>query len=289
MTAQNLRRKDATVDAARVEYLLAKKFAPSAYAFLPQLRNSTGYAARKVRTADAVAMSLWPSRGIYLHGFEIKVHRGDWLNELRQPEKAEEIAQFCRYWSLVAAEGVADPLEVPGNWGLIVASAKELKLVREPQPMECAPPTLALVAAMFRNVNERIGQFKDSYVHLDDLEERVAAEVEKELSRRDRSDAAAKTLERLKVALAEFHEFSGIAIDEHGCRLPGDRYLGADLKKVGTAVAAVLRHDPETFVLQLQKDALAYQKALVRIHDELAATIRTMREMSATEATEVSA
>src|SRR5688572_18266988 len=103
----SLRRKNAAVDASRVEYLLAKRFAPSAYAFLPQLRNGTGFG--RTRTADAVAMSLWPSRGIYLHGFEIKVGRGDWLSELRQPEKAEEIARFCKYWSLVAAEGVCDP------------------------------------------------------------------------------------------------------------------------------------------------------------------------------------
>ena len=39
------------------------------YCLLPQVRNSTGYSS-KVRTADAIAMSLWPSRGLTLTGFE---------------------------------------------------------------------------------------------------------------------------------------------------------------------------------------------------------------------------
>ena len=39
------------------------------YCLLPQVRNSTGYSS-KVRTADAIAMSLWPSRGLTLTGFK---------------------------------------------------------------------------------------------------------------------------------------------------------------------------------------------------------------------------
>ena len=45
---------------------------------------------------------VWPSRGLYLHGFEIKVHRNDWLRELKNPAKAEEIAGYCHFWWVVA-------------------------------------------------------------------------------------------------------------------------------------------------------------------------------------------
>ena len=33
------------------------------------------------RYADAIAMNLWPSRGLAVHGFEIKISRGDWQRE----------------------------------------------------------------------------------------------------------------------------------------------------------------------------------------------------------------
>lgn len=43
------------------------------YALLPQVGNGTG--SRCNRHADALALSLWPSRGLHLNGFEIKSHR----------------------------------------------------------------------------------------------------------------------------------------------------------------------------------------------------------------------
>lgn len=73
---------------------LRKTFKPPAYIVLGEVRNTTGYA-RRVRIADALVLSTWPSRGLYIHGFEIKSSRNDWLREFGAPEKAEEIFQFC--------------------------------------------------------------------------------------------------------------------------------------------------------------------------------------------------
>jgi hypothetical protein len=71
---------------ADVYALLCRKFAGTAYAVLPQVANGTGHAAG--RWLDAVVASLWPSRGLWLHGFEIKVRRDDWLQALREGQKA---------------------------------------------------------------------------------------------------------------------------------------------------------------------------------------------------------
>ena len=46
-------------------------------------------------SGDAVIMSLWPSRGLELHGVEIKVSRADWKREAADPAKAEAIAAYC--------------------------------------------------------------------------------------------------------------------------------------------------------------------------------------------------
>lgn len=51
---------------------LGKTFLSPSYAMLTQVRNGTGMS-RNARTADAMFMSLWPSRGIYLAGIEVKV------------------------------------------------------------------------------------------------------------------------------------------------------------------------------------------------------------------------
>ncbi len=90
------------------------------WAFLQQVRNSTGFASRTVRTADFLALSLWPSRGLSLHGFEAKQARGDWKREREDPAKAEEIAQYCDFWWLVVTSASIAPLdEVPETWGLL--------------------------------------------------------------------------------------------------------------------------------------------------------------------------
>ena len=74
-------------------------FSAPAYITLEEVRDATGFDGH--RTADAMAISLYRSRGKSLWGFEFKVSRNDWLKELKQPEKAESIMRYCNYWGLV--------------------------------------------------------------------------------------------------------------------------------------------------------------------------------------------
>jgi hypothetical protein len=116
--------------AADIEKLIIAKHPKEAWAVLPQVRNGTGFA-RNPRTADVLAMSLWPSRGIFLHGFEIKVSKNDWKTELLNPAKAEAIAQYCGYWWIAAPADVVNVFELPVNWGLMAATDKTLKIVKQ--------------------------------------------------------------------------------------------------------------------------------------------------------------
>src|SRR5208282_6858544 len=74
-------------------------FSPPAYITLEEVRDATGFDGH--RTADAIAVSLYRSRGKAIWGFEMKVSRSDWLHELKQPEKSESIMRYCNYWALV--------------------------------------------------------------------------------------------------------------------------------------------------------------------------------------------
>jgi hypothetical protein len=133
--------------------LLRKRYDPAAWALFEEVRNAAAH--KSVRTADAVAMSLWPSRGLHIHGFEIKSSRKDWLNELKSPEKAEPIMRYCDFWWLVAPRDVAVDSEIPKTWGWMVPHGNTLKIVKdapklEPQPLDCS-----FVAVLLKNAQER--------------------------------------------------------------------------------------------------------------------------------------
>ena len=88
------------------------------YAYLEQVRNQTGFTDKRLRIADAITMGLYPSRGLYIEGYEVKVSRSDWLSELKQPEKADDIAGYCHYWWIVAPKDIITVDEMPHDWGL---------------------------------------------------------------------------------------------------------------------------------------------------------------------------
>jgi hypothetical protein len=89
------------------------------------VRNATGHL-RTARYADAISVSTYPSRGLTVDGFEIKVSKGDWKRELENPDKAEEIARYCDHWWVVAPAGIVPPGTVPKGWGLLEAKKSGL-------------------------------------------------------------------------------------------------------------------------------------------------------------------
>lgn len=98
------------------------------YALLPQVRNAAGFDAS--RTFDAVAVSLWPSRGFSIHCYEVKCSRSDWLRELKEPAKAEAAARHCDRFSIVASDSsIVKSGELPPTWGLLVVSGQTLRTV----------------------------------------------------------------------------------------------------------------------------------------------------------------
>ena len=92
-------------------------------AFIAEFRGGTGY--ERESRADAIAMHLWPSKGLELIGFELKTSRTDWLKELKQSDKCEPIKQFCDRWYLVVDNQIIVREydgEVPEDWGYMYMS-----------------------------------------------------------------------------------------------------------------------------------------------------------------------
>lgn len=140
---------------AEVFAALRAKFPAPEYALLSQVRNGTGFSRKTVRTADALVMGLYPSRGLHLSGIEIKVDRHDWIRELKNPDKAEEIARFCDFWWIAAgSEDVVRDGELPTNWGLLVPGPKGLRAAKAAMILEPKPADRLFLAAILRNLSE---------------------------------------------------------------------------------------------------------------------------------------
>jgi len=174
------------------------------YATLFEVADGTGSNAR--RRADALVLNLWPSRGMELVGYEIKVSRADWLHEMKQPEKAWPVMQYCDRWTLIAAPGVAVPAEIPLNWGFIEFDGKKARVIKPAPVLEAKPISRTFLGAMVRKP-------------IRDVEAMVAAEVRKRADELDKAfdkrvqqqlSYRATDAEKIKKAAKEIHEATGI-------------------------------------------------------------------------------
>lgn len=209
--------------------MLFVRYQSPEWAFLPQVRNATGFA-RTTRTADAIALNLWPSRGMELYGFELKSYRGDWIRELKNPAKADEISGYCdRWWVVVAEKEFVQPGELPPTWGLLAPRGGKLIAITEAPKLEAKPLTKAFIAAALRKVNE-------SMVPVASLEAEVAKRVEKAVDHeRGRLEHKLTEADELRRRVGEFENASGVEISR--------AWEGAE--RIGRAVRQVLDSDPE--------------------------------------------
>lgn len=207
---------------------LAALFPNEEYALLGQLRNGTGFS-RDPRTADAFAMSLWPSRGLNIIGFEVKVSRTDWIRELRRPEKAEDIAQYCDQWYLVVGDAsIMQPGELPPTWGLIIPDPKKgLKIsVVAPQLKKPKPIDKVMLAGILRNISSRM-------ISKDVLESEFSDRFQ---AGKDWAKSSLETSERqmkeIRDGIAAFEKASGVRLSSWNSE--------SENKDIGEAVRAVL-------------------------------------------------
>lgn len=189
--------------------MLEQKFAPPAWALLPQVRNCTGYA-RSARTADAIAFSLYPSRGLDMHGIEIKISKADLKREIAEPSKAESIAKYCDYWWLaVPDKKITDGLIIPGAWGIIECKKKAVA-IKQAEKQEAKPIDRPQLAAIMRKLYETAGAEAEIQKRLKKEREKIWQEgydCGKKQKARDRNET-----ERVQLAVEKFKEKTGLDI-----------------------------------------------------------------------------
>ena len=217
-----------------LDLALRERFAPPEWALFFEVRNATGYV-RDARSADAIAMSLWPSRGLEFHGFEVKRSRADWLREKKDPAKAEEISKYCdRWWLVVDDPTIVKDGELPASWGLLALRGKSLRCEREAPVLTATPFDRPFVAALLRSAQKARPEDAVLRAAVDGVRTEMLEQHRQELeamvgSRREELAKAEKVIR-------DFEEASGLNL-----RWPHQgNGVWADPKKLGEAVRFVL-------------------------------------------------
>jgi len=160
-------------------------FPLSEYLHFSEVANLPGYG--KSRSADGIACSIWPSRGHYLTGFEIKVSRGDWLKEMKTPAKADSFFKRCGYWYLVtmADAVIAKPEEIPKPWGHIHITGDKPKVMKKAPFNELAKELDGFMICLLRRMQDQIPRMAreirehDSEKEMQRLRQSLSEEVRK--------------------------------------------------------------------------------------------------------------
>lgn len=127
-------------------------------------RQQTAYEGGRgtVRTFDAVALDLWPSGGIALHVFEIKVSRSDLRRELADPYKTQAALDVADHYWLVTSPSLTHGIDLPATWGLLEPrwqqGAWKLRATRTAPRLQSVPATIdrGLVVGMLHAGMRRI-------------------------------------------------------------------------------------------------------------------------------------
>lgn len=234
---------------------LEKRFAPPAWALFHEVANCTGFGYS--RHADAIAMGIWPSRGLEIHGLEFKASRADWLRELKNPQKAEDMAKYCDYWWLVTTgPDIAKIDEIPTAWGHLTLKGKTLYSVKAAPKREAVALDKGFVAAVLRkayaiaNSEERIKD-KIHAAFLDGKKSACEHDGYELNEAREEAKRAKETVER-------FNQASGLSIDKYSAG------------RIGQAVHAFMRLDQADYKGQMAEMARRFAALSRRIEADLA-------------------
>ncbi|WP_234054528.1 MULTISPECIES: hypothetical protein [unclassified Xanthobacter] len=241
MTAVNSEPPSARLLTAAVKNALAYNYRGPAHAILFEVADSTGAAA--CRRADAIAMSLWPSRGLNITGFEVKVARSDFMREMKKPEKADIIARYCDAWVLVSTPGVVRNMdELPPTWGwmelqdignTILTTHRKAPERHDDNPAQ--PVDRQFLAALMRRAGQvsedrladAIEEMEKRLTNQHNMEQRVEAEVHRRLGERT----------ALEERVSAFEQASGLDLRSG----KGHEHV----RKLGRAVKAMLHAEVE--------------------------------------------
>jgi len=186
-----------------LQNLLRARYPRDQYAYFEELPDATG--SLKHRPADAFCISLWPSRGLWTAGFELKVSRADWQKELKQPRKAERFFNYCDYWWLVVGDqSIVQPGEFPETWGRLAVAGGKLKVIVEAPKNEAIAMPRSFLASLLRQAQEQLNPQREL--------DRVRQEGYEE-GRKAGQQAQQYVIDGLQKRITSFEQAAGVKLE----------------------------------------------------------------------------
>ncbi len=244
---------------------LRRRYPAPQYALFAEVGDETG---GRTRSADAIAMGLWRSRGIELQGFEIKVDRRDWLRELKNPSKAEPIARYRDRWTIVVSDpDIVREGELPTGWGLLVPRGKDLVSVVEAPKMDPVPITRVFLAALLRAAH-KVSPLERAVAEARQAGIELGREIEgRERDARNGHSRSLQELEALRASVDAFEKASGVKIDQWNGQWVGDSFK---------TIERLQRLDVRAYLSSLRGEMVKVVEEL----DEALAVTQPAREVS---------
>jgi hypothetical protein len=245
--------------------ILRGRFSANEYVLLQEVRDKAGHDAS--RSADYIAVNLYPSRGLAMNGIELKRHRGDWLNELKNPKKAENIFQYCDYfWLLTTDDKVAKIEEIPKSWGWLCIKGDRV-FTKKPAPtLKPKPISRSFMCAMLKRATDKSG-----YVHRDSIKSEIEQAKKYAIDDSEmRVIRLTNELNEIKKNVGEFEKASGVYLD----RLATDHFWG-DPKKMGELFK--LLHDTGG-IESIKKQLLGMEDTAKTILEKVSNSLKSLNE-----------
>lgn len=226
--------------------VLRGHFSDREYALISEVSDDASF---RSRSLDYMAINLWPSRGLAMHGIELKSHRSDWLNEKKNPAKQESHFHYCDYfWLLTENENVAKLEEIPNNWGWMTIKNGKIKRIKEApkmNPLECPR---SFVTCMLRRAADRT-----DLVHTSTITDKIKDSYDRGISTSKKdADNWKKKYEDIKADVSVFEKASGVNISRSW----------ESKQKIGEAVNFILSGGEEGVIKKINNSKEALEKIL---------------------------
>lgn len=155
--------------------LLRNKYPEAECVLIKEVPDS----ASRRRYLDYMVINLWESRGQSVIGFEQKSYRGDWIKEIKSPQKQELHVPYCDYFYLLTTnEKVATLDEIPDNWGWMHIKDGKLVTMKKAPKLSPKPMPKSMIISLLRRAAD-----KSDFVHRDFVEDRINGKLAERLER----------------------------------------------------------------------------------------------------------
>jgi hypothetical protein len=245
----------ATITASDIVRRLADRHTKDV--FVPECKDGPTWAGKHSRL-DAWAMKRsWSTPCVW--GYEVKVSRSDFL----QDEKWPSYLTCCNQFYFVCPDGLIKPTEIPGNIGLIYASAsaKRLRVLRKAEHREAKIPESLFIYLLMCRTRVVGANHYDQPTRTQKIEEwrawlsekREAHNLGYQVSRRINDHVSKVHIENVRLKA----EMEKLAEVKKFCTEAGIRIHGWDLKNQMKHCLSVI---PEDFLTSVAHAEQALQR-----------------------------